>query len=106
MKKIFIHFFSLIIYCHSAFAQTLPDIAYQDYGYTKPIKKVTQLYYSIDYANDGSIKNVEEVEKVTQIFNADGNIESYENKSFLDESWAKSQSAYKQGRMHKQLWIY
>lgn len=67
-------------------AQSLPEITYQDYGYTKPIKKVTQLYYSIDYANDGSVKNVEEVEKVTQTFNADGNIESYENKSF----WTKA----------------
>lgn len=99
-------FACLLFFLTNAFAQTLPDITYQDYGYTKPIKKVTQMYYSIEYGNNGSIKNVEEVEKVTQIFNADGNIESYENKSFLDESWAKSQSAYKQGLLHKQLWIY
>src|SRR5690606_28539133 len=78
----------------------------QDYGYSKPLKKVTQMYYSIEYGNDGSVKNVEEVEKVTQTFNTDDNIESYENQSFLDDSWAKSQSAYKQGRVHKQVWTH
>jgi YD repeat-containing protein len=97
---------AVVLLTSGAYAQSLPDITYQDYGYTKPIKKVTQLYYSIDYANDGSVKNVEEVEKVTQTFNTDGKIESYENQSFLDESWAKSQSAYKQGRLHKQVWTH
>jgi len=87
-------------------AQSLPDISYRDYGYTKPVKKVTQMYYSIDYDNDGRVKNVEEVEKVTQTFNTDGNIERYENQSFLDDSWAESQSTYKHGRLHKQVWTH
>lgn len=104
MKNLILFF--LIVSYISADAQSLPDISYRDYGYSKPLKKVTQLYYSITYGNDGSVKNVEEVEKVTQTFNTDGNIENYENKSFLDESWAKSQSAYKQGRLHKQVWTH
>jgi len=104
MKNLILIF--LIVSYSSAFTQTLPDITYQDYGYTKPIKKVTQMYYSIDYDNDGSVKNVEEVEKVTQTFNADGNIESYENQSLLDESWAKSHSAYKKGRLHQEVWTH
>lgn len=104
MKNLILFF--LIVSYASAFAQSLPDISYRDYGYSKPLKKVTQLYYSIDYDNDGSVKNVEEVEKVTQTFNADGNIGSYENQSFLDDSWAKSQSVYKQGRLHKQVWAH
>ena len=108
MKVIYkITFTTLVLLIVSgAYAQSLPDISYRDYGYTKPVKKVTQMYYSIDYANDGSVKNVEEVEKITQIFNTDGNMESYENKSFLDDSWAKSQSTYKQGRLHKQAWTH
>lgn len=105
MKNLIL-FFLIVNYASGAYAQSLPDITYQDYGYTKPIKKVTQLYYSIDYDNDGSVKNVEEVEKVTQIFNTNDNIKSYENQSFLDESWAKSQSTYKQGRLHKQVWTH
>ncbi|ATL47801.1 hypothetical protein COR50_11840 [Chitinophaga caeni] len=104
MKNLILIF--LIISYTSAFAQTLPDITYQDYGYSKPLNKVTQMYYSIEYDNDSSVKNVEEVEKVTQAFNTNGNIESYENKSFLDESWAKSQSTYKQGHLHKQVWTH
>src|SRR5690554_4874362 len=97
---------AVVLLTSGAYAQSLPDITYQDYGYTKPIKKVTQMYYSIDYTNDGSIKNVEEVEKVTQTFNADGNIESYENKSYLDDSWAKSQSTYKNKRLAKEIWTH
>lgn len=97
---------AVVLIASGADAQSLPDISYRDYGYSKPLKKVTQLYYSIDYDNDGSVKNIEEVEKVTKIFNADGNIESYKNQSFLDDSWAKSQSAYKQGRLHKQVWTH
>ncbi len=97
---------SVILAASGSNAQSLPDISYRDYDYTKPVKKVTQMYYSIDYDNDGSVTNVEEVEKVTQTFNADGNIESYENQSFLDDSWAKSQSTYKHGRLHKQAWTH
>lgn len=103
--KISFTILSLLI-ASGAYAQSLPDISYRDYGYSKPLKKVMQMYYSIDYGNDGSVKNVEEVEKVTQTFNADGNIESYENQSFLDDSWAKSQSTYQQGRLHKQVWTH
>lgn len=87
-----------------AYAQSLPVISYRDYGYSKPVKQVEKMYYSLDYDRDGSVRNVEEVEKITQVFNADGNIESYKNQSFLDDSWAKSQSVYKQGRLHKQVW--
>jgi len=96
----------VLLIVSGAYAQSLPDITYRDYGYSKQVKKVTQMYYSIDYTNDGSIKNVEEVEKVTQTFNADGNIESYENKSYLDDSWAKSQSTYKNKRLAKEIWTH
>lgn len=108
MKQIIHYIIYTFLLCsfNNAFTQSLPDISYRDYGYTKPIKKVTQLYYSIDYANDGSVKNVEEVEKLTQIFNTDGNIESYENQNFLDESWAKSKSTYKNTRLEKQIWTH
>ncbi len=97
---------AVVLIASGADAQSLPDISYRDYGYSKPLKKVTQLYYSIDYDNDGSVKNIEEVEKVTKIFNADGNIESYENQSFLDDSWAKSQSTYKNKRLAKEIWTH
>ncbi|HRO85529.1 MAG TPA: hypothetical protein PK110_11955 [Niabella sp.] len=108
MKVIYKISFTILalLVASGADAQSLPDISYRDYGYSKPLKKVTQMYYSIDYANDGSVKNVEEVEKITQIFNTDGNMESYENKSFLDDSWAKSQSTYKQGRLHQEVWTH
>src|SRR5690606_11914265 len=108
MKVIYKISFTILalLVASGADAKSLPDISYRDYGYSTPLKKVTQMYYSIDYANDGSVKNVEEVEKITQIFNTDGNMESYENKSFLDDSWAKSQSTYKQGRLHKQAWTH
>ena len=96
----------VLLIISGAYAQSLPDITYQDYGYTKQVKKVTQMYYSIEYAKDGSVKNIEEVEKVTRNFNADGNIESYENQSLLDESWAKSQSSYKNGRLHREVWTH
>lgn len=96
----------VLLIVSGAYAQSLPDISYRDYGYTKPVKKVTQMYYSIDYGNDGSVKNIEEVEQVTRTFNSDGNIESYENQSLLDESWAKSHSTYKKGRLHQEVWTH
>lgn len=105
MFKILFTAFALFI-ASGSIAQELPDISYRDYGYSKPVKQVEQIYYSIDYDRDGSVKNVEKVEKITQTFSADGNIESYENQSFLDDSWAKSQSVYKQGRLHKQVWTH
>lgn len=105
MYKTALTIFALLI-VSVAYAQSLPEITYQDYGYSKPLKKVTQMYYNIDYDNDDSVKNVEKVEKVTQTFNTDGNIESYENKSFLDDSWAKSQSTYKKERLEKQIWTH
>ncbi|HRN92653.1 MAG TPA: hypothetical protein PLE75_08820 [Ferruginibacter sp.] len=105
MYKILFTAFALFI-ASGSIAQELPDISYRDYGYSKPVKQVEQIYYSIDYDRDGSVKNVEKVEKITQTFSADGNIESYENQSFLDDSWAKSQSVYKQGRLHKQVWTH
>ncbi len=81
-----------------AFAQSLPLISYQDYGYKKQVKKVAQIYYSFDG------ENVEKVEKLIRVFNADGNLESYENQSFLDESWAKSKTVYKKSRLHQEVW--
>lgn len=96
----------VLLIVSGAYAQSLPDISYRDYGYTKPVKKVTQMYYSIDYGNDGSVKNIEEVEQVSRTFNSDGNIESYENQSLLDESWAKSHSTYKKGRLHQEVWTH
>lgn len=97
--------FALLI-VSEIYAQTLPDISYQDYGYTKPVKKVTQMYYSLGYAKNGSWDKAEEVEKITQTFNADGNIESYENQNFLDGTWAKAKSTYKNGRLHQQIWTH
>lgn len=80
------------------FAQSLPDISYRDYGYKKQVKKVEQIYYSFDG------ENVEKVEKLIRVFNDDGNLESYENQSFLDDSWAKSKTVYKKGRLHQEIW--
>lgn len=88
------------------YAQSLPDISYRDYGYTKPVKKVTQMYYSIDYGWDDSEKNIEEVEKIIRIFNAQGNIESYEKQFFSDKNWAKSQNTYKNERLEKAVWTH
>jgi len=85
-------------------AQELPDISYRDYGFSKPVKQVEQIYYSIDY--DKEKGDVKTVEKVTRTFNTDSNIQSYENQSFLDDSWAKSQSIYKKGRLHQQAWTH
>ncbi len=87
-------------------AQELPDISYQDYGYTKSVQQADEIYYSIEYATDGSIKTVEAVEQITRKFNTDGNIESYENRSFLDESWIKSRSTYQKGQLHKEVWTH
>jgi YD repeat-containing protein len=93
-------FVCLLFFLTNAFAQSLPDISYREYGYKKQVKKVEQIYYSFDG------ENVEKVEQLIRIFNTDGNVESYENKSFLDESWAKSQSTYKQRFLHKQVWTH
>lgn len=101
MKNITLLF---LLIASDAFAQSLPDISYEDYGYSKPVKHVEQIYYSIDYNKQND--SVETVEKITQTFNAEGNIASYENQSFLDDSWAKSQSVYKHGRLHKQMWTH
>ena len=106
MYKILFTAFALFI-ASGVYAQSLPDISYRDYGYSKPVKQVEQIYYSIDYnKQNGSVETVEEVEKITQTFNADGNIESYENQSFLDSTWAKSECTYKKGRLHKQVWTH
>ncbi|WP_144280924.1 hypothetical protein [Chryseobacterium echinoideorum] len=88
----------LLFFLANAFAQSLPEISCQDYGYKKQVKKVEQIYYSFDG------ENVEKVEKLIRVFNADGNLESYENQSFLDESWAKSKTVYKNGRLHQEIW--
>lgn len=95
---------SLLIFCcsffsfHFAVAQTLPSISFKDYGFKKPIKQVEQVYYSFDG------DSLEKVEKVVRKFNAGGNIESYENQSFLDDSWSKSKASYKNGRLHQEVW--
>lgn len=93
-------FVCLLFFLTNAFAQSLPDISYREYGYKKQVKKVEQIYYSFDG------ENVEKVEQLIRIFNTDGNVESYENQSFLDKSWAKSKSAYKKRRLHKQVWTH
>ncbi|PHK03736.1 hypothetical protein VF10_38290 [Nostoc linckia z13] len=79
-------------------AQSLPQISYKVYGFKKQVKQAEQFYYGFDG------DSVEKVEKVTRRFNPDGNLESYENQSFLDDSWAKSKSAYKNGRLHQEVW--
>lgn len=79
-------------------AQSLPEISYRDYGYIKQVQKVEQIYYSFDG------ESVEKVEKLIRVFNANGNLESYENQSFLDDSWAKSKTVYKKGRLHQEIW--
>lgn len=97
MKKL------LFLYCcffsfQLALAQTLPQISFKDYGFKKQIKQVQQIYYSFDS------DSLEKVEKIVRQFNADGNIESYENQSFLDDSWSKSKASYKNGRLHQEIW--
>ena len=92
--------FVILLIVSEAYAQSLPDISYRDYGFSKLVKQVEQIYYSIDG------DSVEKVEKVTRKFNADGNIESYKNQSFLDDSWAKSKTVYKKGRLHQEVWIH
>lgn len=79
-------------------AQSLPDITYEDYGFNKPVKQVEEMYYSLDG------DSIERVEKVIRRFTAQGNIESYENKSFLDDSWSKSKMSYKKTGIHKESW--
>ena len=78
--------------------QSLPNITYQDYGFNKQVSQVEQIFYSIDG------DSIEKVEKVIHRFNPEGNISSYENQSFLDESWAKSKAVYKNNRLHQEIW--
>ncbi|MBD3749328.1 MAG: hypothetical protein IE931_07525 [Sphingobacteriales bacterium] len=97
MKKLLLlccSFFSFQL----ALAQTLPQISYKDYSFKKPIKQVEQIYYSFDG------DSLEKVEKVARTFNADGNIESYKNQSFLDDSWSKSKASYKNNYLHQEFW--
>ena len=79
-------------------AQSLPDISYKDYGYNKPIKQVEQIYYSFE------ADSIEKVKKTIRRFNADGNMGSFENQSFLDDSWTKSKTVYKNGQILREVW--
>lgn len=97
MKKL-LFFYCFFFSFQLAVAQTLPQISYKDYGFKKPVKQVEQIYYSFDG------DSLEKVEKVVRQFNADGNIESYHNQSFLDESWSKSKASYKNGRLQQEVW--
>jgi hypothetical protein len=101
-KKVLQYYFYVLLILSglSSFAQTLPATSYRDYGFQKSVKKVEQLYYSIE------TDSIEKVEKITRIFNADGNIESYENESFLDDSWSKSIISYKRGEIYKEVWTH
>ncbi|WP_111308483.1 hypothetical protein [Confluentibacter sediminis] len=101
-----LYFGSVLLITSNIYAQSPPNISYKDCGYSKLVKKVTKMYYSIDYGRDGGMKNLEEVEKVTQIFNTEGNIESYECQSLLDNTWAKSQTIYKNERLGKEIWTH
>lgn len=65
----------IILIAFNNSAQSLPKITYQDYGFTKPVKQLEELYYSFDS------DSIERVEKVTYRFNESGKIESVENKS-------------------------
>ena len=78
--------------------QSLPNITYQDYGFKKQVSQVEQVFYSFEG------DSIEKVEKVIRTFNADGNIESYENQSFLDDSWSKSKASYKNGQPQSDLY--
>lgn len=79
-------------------AQSLPDISYKDHGYNKPVKQVEQVYYSFES------DSIEKVEKTIRKFNADGNMGSFENQSFLDDSWTKSKTTYIKGQILKEVW--
>lgn len=92
--------FLILLIVSGAYAQSLPDISYRDYGFSKPVKQVEQIYYSIDG------DSVEKVEKVTRKFNADGNIESYKNQSFLDGTWANAECTYQKGHLHQEVWTH
>ena len=92
--------FSIIIFFAfvGSKGQSLPNITYQDYGFNKLVSQVEQIFYSFDG------DSIEKVEKVMYRFNSDGNISSFENQSFLDESWAKSKAVYKNNRLHQEIW--
>ncbi len=79
-------------------AQSLPEINYRDFGFHKQVNQVSTMYYSID---EGAI---DKVEVVTRKFNKAGNLVSFENKSYLDDSWSKSTTTYKNGKAFQQFW--
>ena len=82
----------------SSFAQSLPEISYRDYGFHKQVKQVSTVYYSIEE------RTIDKVEMVTRNFNKAGNLVGFENKSFLDDSWSKSTTTYKNGKAFQQFW--
>ncbi len=82
----------------SSSAQSLPEISYRDYDFNKQVKQVATMYYSLD---EGAI---DKVELVTRSFNTTGNLVSFENKSYLDDSWSKSTTSYKNGKAFQQFW--
>lgn len=88
----------IILIAFNSNAQSLPKITYQDYGFTKPVKQLEELYYSFDS------DSIERVEKVTYRFNESGKIESLENKSFIDDSWSKAKMSYKNNVLQKEVW--
>ena len=96
MKYLF--FVLTIVVNRHSFAQSLPQITYWDYGYSQPVKQVETMYYSLD------ADSVEKVEFVKRSFNLSGNLESYQNKSFLDSTWSKSNLNYKKGKAHREKW--
>ena len=92
--------FSIIIFFAfvGSKGQSLPNITYQDYGFNKLVSQVEQIFYS--FHGD----SIEKVAKVMYRFNSHGNISSFENQSFLDDSWAKSKVVYKNNRLHQEIW--
>lgn len=97
LKKSYLLLIAVLIGLNS-FAQSLPEISYRDYDFNKQVKQVATMYYSLD---EGAI---DKVEMVTRIFNTAGNLVSFENKSYLDDSWSKSTTSYKNGKAFQQFW--
>ena len=97
LKRAYVMLIAVLIGVNS-FAQSLPEINYRDYGFYKQVKQVSTMYYSLD---EGSI---DKVEMVTRNFNKAGNLVSFDNKSYLDDSWSKSTVSYKGGKAFQQIW--
>lgn len=80
------------------FAQILPQVTYQDYGFHKQPLKVESIFY------DTSLDQPEAVSHTLREFNADGNLITYEHKSLIDHTWSKAKSVYQNKQLVQEKW--